>query len=99
MKENIMPSEPVNDLVELIRKYGGSITLTKMRNHRRRWRDSEQAELALRGLVRHGYGTLDMRPASPRGGRPSQVFTLFEPLQSVKSPENAGVPEVVSMTA
>jgi hypothetical protein len=64
------------ELLEDIRKNGGSITVREMRDKRRRWRLPETAELALRALERDGCGTLQHVDAGPEGGRATLRFTL-----------------------
>lgn len=65
------------DLVEWIRRRGGTVTVRDLTRGPRQYRgDSEAAELALRELADAGIGSWDSCPAGDQGGRPTQVFRL-----------------------
>jgi hypothetical protein len=78
------------ELLENIREHGGTITPRAMGRIRRRWCNPQVAEMALRALVRDGYGELGMEPACGGRGRPSFRFKLFDyPVadQNAETPE------------
>jgi hypothetical protein len=67
-----------NQLVELIRGKGGSITARQLQHASRKYRESvDLAEAALNDLVSHGLATRKMTATDPEhGGRPTCVWTL-----------------------
>jgi hypothetical protein len=83
-------------LIELVRGLGGRATPTDLQRHCRRYRTADQARAALMGLVSDGLGKCTLPAPSPKGGRPSEVFVLMEPLdgQAVEAcPAGPGVAE------
>ena len=77
MAAQIEADPETRELLEVIQAHGGVISPTQMCRHRRKWKDSEANELALRRLVRAGYGELGFDPPGPKGGRPAFRFRLF----------------------
>lgn len=65
------------ELVDLIRRRGGSVTAKELRAAARKYRPAGEAETALEGLVRAGLGTWEVVPT---GRRPRQEFTLVPPV-------------------
>jgi hypothetical protein len=66
----------VRRLVELIRDRGGRISTKGLQHNSRKYRKSEDAEVALEALVQAGLGKWEERPSGPAGGRPTKVFVL-----------------------
>ena len=62
------------ELLDVIRKHGGSITPRAMGRRRVRWANPEVAEKALRDLERAGHGTCELQPPGPNGGRTKLVL-------------------------
>jgi hypothetical protein len=66
------------ELIELIRRRGGSITERALqRANPRRYPNAEAAETALTELVKAEWGTWETLPPSRAGGRPTRVFRLM----------------------
>ena len=65
-----------NELVEWIRCKGGTVTPRDLQRCNARYRDPGTADVALRDLATRGRGRMVPVPAGPKGGRPSEVFTL-----------------------
>jgi hypothetical protein len=67
-----------NQLVQLIRGKGGSITARQLQHASRKYRQAvELAEAALNDLVEHGLASRKMSGPDPdQGGRPTCVWTL-----------------------
>jgi hypothetical protein len=64
-------------LVQLIRKRGGQITVRQLMHASRRYRESsDAAEQALEGLVKHGTALRKDLPAKEQGGRPTAIYKL-----------------------
>lgn len=79
------------NLIQLIEDRGGRITARELRQVAWRFRnDPSGAEAALASLAREGFGTWDHRGGSDRGGRPSSVFVLTDPIYSTKPSESNG---------
>jgi len=68
-----------NQLVEIIQKKGGAVTVREIQRTCRRFRDDATlAEAALEGLAKAGFGVWAYRPAGAAGGRPTRVFRLAQ---------------------
>jgi hypothetical protein len=61
------------ELVELIQRKGGRTTARELAHGSRRYRGAGDAEAALEGLLKIGWGRWVVEPT---GGRPAQVFVL-----------------------
>lgn len=65
------------ELIELIRRAGGTITVRDLTHASRAFRDAgAAAERALSGLVELGLGEWVEKPTGPSGGRPTRAFRL-----------------------
>jgi hypothetical protein len=83
------------ELLEEIRDHGGVITLSELRQIRRRWHDPLAAELALKALARAGYGVLSVVESGANGGRPVTQFRLYDQQRCPITPEIADLPGVI----
>jgi DNA polymerase I-like protein with 3'-5' exonuclease and polymerase domains len=64
-------------LIEFIRSKAGTITVRQLqRSNNSKYPSTEAAENALEALVKNGLGDWQVRPASRKGGRLPQFFTL-----------------------
>lgn len=64
------------ELVELIKRKGGEVTLRDLMRSSQKWPSSAKAEAALFELVKGGLGKWKNRRTTIRGGRPTRTFTL-----------------------
>lgn len=65
---------PKENLLNLIHRYGGSISTRELTRHNHRYPTSESARLALDAMVKDGLGHwVDLKPGV-HGGRPRRVF-------------------------
>lgn len=64
------------ELVDLIRRRGGTITVRQLQQATRRYSTADAAETAISGLVKTGLGAWRMCPPSLRGGQSTRVFEL-----------------------
>lgn len=73
-------SRAERQLVELIRKRGGSITVRELMRSSSQWNKgtADAAETALNGLVRGGYGRWEVVDHNGERGRPSRRFVLHD---------------------
>ena len=63
------------ELLEMTEAHGGVISLSDMSRRRRKWNDSQVAEMALRKLARESYG--EVYTDEETGGRPALRFRLW----------------------
>jgi hypothetical protein len=70
------------ELVELIRRRGGKITVRELQRAGRRYTTAEAAETALGALAKKGIGEWVPSLDSPMGGQPTRVFRLFSAADS-----------------
>jgi hypothetical protein len=63
-------------LMERVERLGGIITAYELKRHARQFRNTEQAEAALQGLVNRGLGAWTPYSSTVRGGRPTRAFVL-----------------------
>lgn len=86
------PEELANrKLVAWIESKGGIVTARDLSRGPKPYRgDSDQAEVALRGLAEAGYGTLENVTAKSSGGRPTIRFRLCDDGDSDETPANVG---------
>jgi Protein of unknown function (DUF3987) len=64
------------ELVDLIRRRGGSITVRQLQQASRRYQTAEAAEAALIALVTAGLGAWMDKPSAAMGGRITRIFCL-----------------------
>ena len=64
------------ELVDLIRRRGGTITVRALQQASRAYQTADTAEEALTALVKSGWGDWEPTPATPQGGRPAHAFRL-----------------------
>lgn len=78
------------ELVELIQRRGGQISVRDLRQCRRKYRDDpKQAQADLQGLADAGIGEWRTTTQNPNGGRQSCVFVLHDPVN--ETPDSEGV--------
>ena len=82
------------ELLEKIRKQGGTITPRAMGRLRLRWANPQVAKKALQDLEQAGYGKCVEEPAEGGRGRPSFCFKLNEYLEHPVIDNNAETPEI-----
>jgi hypothetical protein len=63
-------------LMERVERLGGIITAYELKRHARQFRNTEQAEAALQGLVNRGLGAWTPYSSTVHGGRPTRAFIL-----------------------
>ncbi|QEG34442.1 YfjI family protein [Bythopirellula goksoeyrii] len=83
------------ELVELIRRKGGSVTPRDLMRCCRRFKTSKEAEVALQELVEAGLGSWEFDDHGGGRGQPTRRFTLVD---SVDSDTNAVNPEEKPIT-
>jgi hypothetical protein len=66
------------ELVELIRRRGGSIAARQLQQASRKYPTVEAADAALDGLVQAQLGAWESVVSGPRGGRPTRVFRMHQ---------------------
>lgn len=66
------------ELVERIRRHGGTVTVRDVMRSARDYPTSEAAERALQELVHCGIGRWEESPPAPAGGRPTRRFVLAD---------------------
>ncbi|TWU27568.1 YfjI family protein [Bythopirellula polymerisocia] len=66
------------ELLDLIRRRGGSVTPRELARSSRRYREAGVAEATLEELVRMKYGRWEMQASGPKGGAPTQEFVLAD---------------------
>jgi len=87
----------LRELVDYIRRQGGTITARQVARGPRRYRNnSEQAEADLQRLVDSRAGHWANRPSADDGGRPTRTFCLFPHLLGDETPANPDDFEVSS---
>ena len=74
-------------LADWIERKGGSTTIRKLQQGRRKYKLSGQAEAALSELVSGGWGEWHDIPSGSKGGRPSREFRLYKPSTSTQPPK------------
>ena len=84
------------ELVEQIRRRGGSVTVRELMRSSRRYRTAALAEAALIGLVLLSYGCWKVIPAGPKGGQPTRRFKLIDTVDGATTDEDTENGEVVS---
>jgi hypothetical protein len=85
-------------LIEYIASRKGTITVKQLQNaNGRRYRTSEHARLALDALANVGMGKWEHRPATAKGGRPTDWFILNTP--SDETDETDETPSTWTVTA
>ena len=75
------------ELVDLIRRRGGSITARELQQASRAYPTADAAEEALTGLVKAGLGGWEPIPPTAQGGRPARVFRLSTASTVYTTPE------------
>ncbi len=79
------------ELIELIRRRGGTITARDLQRRSRKYPTSRDAENALCVLVEHKKGAWQTKPGTAQGGRPTTVFVLHHvDTTPTKPKENGG---------
>jgi hypothetical protein len=78
------------ELVELIRRKGGSVTPRDLMRCCRKFKQSAEAEAALIELVSAKLGRWESIPAGIRGGHPTRVFQLVDTVDVDTTPGNHG---------
>ncbi len=73
-------------LVELIRRKGGSVTPRELMRSSRQFPTAEAAELALEDLAGAGFGRLESVPPGPSGGRPTKRFRVVDAVDVDETP-------------
>ncbi|MCA9171825.1 MAG: tyrosine-type recombinase/integrase, partial [Planctomycetales bacterium] len=71
-----LPDAQQRKLVNWIRSRGGAVTVNDVRKNNWTYRHGDEAELALRSLIRAGFGEWQTVPPSRKGGRPRLRFVL-----------------------
>ncbi len=85
------------ELVELIRRHGGSITVRQLMRSSRQYRGSaDEAEAALDALVRGGRAIREPIGTTPHGGQPTVVYRLVTGGDADTTPANTANNGVVS---
>jgi hypothetical protein len=84
------------ELIELIRRKGGSVTARDLMRSSRRFGTADEADTALDELVRSKLGQWVPVPTSPKGGKPTRVFRLVDSVDVDETPQNTGNGEVSS---
>jgi hypothetical protein len=87
-------SQATVELIELVRRLGGRITVRDLSHHDRQYQPVEVAEEALNGLVTAGLGRWEPVGPTEKGGRPTMCFVLAEGVSVTTTPENGRNPEV-----
>jgi hypothetical protein len=64
------------ELIELIERFGGTVTSRKLQRRCRKYKTADAAENALQILVKHEKGDWRPSPGTAQGGRPTTVFVL-----------------------
>jgi hypothetical protein len=77
------------ELVELIRRKGGSVTPRDLMRACRLFVTSADAEAALDVLVKAGRGQWQNVPTGPKGGKPSRVFYCSDAVDADNTPTNS----------
>ncbi len=72
-------------LVDLIRRKGGSMTARELMRSSRRFAKAADAEAALNELATEGIGRWEQTPPGPRGGKPSKRFVLADNVDDTPS--------------
>ena len=83
-------------LLELIERKGGTVTLRGLMRASRRFPTADLAEIALIQLVRDGLGVW---APNPTNGRATRVFRLISSVGADTSPENSGDDGLLSTSA
>ena len=76
MLDELAEDRDRRELVELIERRGGTITVRELQQSVRRISTSQQAEQELEELVSAGYGRWEEDSPKPKRGRPSKIFRL-----------------------
>lgn len=86
------------ELVELIERKGGTITTRELTQASRIYRAAGDAEAAIEGLIKAGFGSWKVEPTS---GRPRTTFVLSNSVYGSGSHENNGknIPSVTAPRA
>jgi hypothetical protein len=87
------------ELVDLIRRKGGSVTARDLMRSCRKYATAEDAEGALTDLIGAGMGKWQETGTTDQGGRPAMRFTLVTPVDTDRTPENPDETEVLSASA
>jgi len=83
-------------LVEWIERRGGTVTVRDLTHGPNPYRGHpDEAETALRTLIRAGYGRMVDRPPGKMGGRPTACFELSAGCTGTKTPKNPDENEVL----
>lgn len=86
----------IDELIGTILDHGGGITVRQLQSkHRHRYPKAEDAEKALRELVRDGLVASSMTTPSSSGGHPTEVFRLIDANTKHTTPENPTKTEVL----
>jgi hypothetical protein len=76
------------ELVELVQRHGGRMTVHDLVRYSRAHRPAEVAEAALNGLVKGGFGRWENADPTERGGRPTSHFMLSQGVSVAETPQN-----------
>jgi len=79
-------------LVELIRRKGGTVTPRDLMRASRRFASAADAEAALNELGKLGLGAWKIEPPGPQGGKPSRRFALADVDDSPPEDRSRGTP-------
>jgi hypothetical protein len=78
------------ELVDLIRRKGGTVTARDLQRSSRRYQTSDDAEAALDSLAKTGAGHWEPIPTGPSGGKPTRRFTLVDTVDVDDTPAKPG---------
>jgi hypothetical protein len=84
------------ELVELMRRKGGKITVRELMRSSRQYDEAGKAESDLDELVRSGVAVKLPVAVGQRGGKPTYVYQLVDGADVDNTPKNAGENEVMS---
>jgi len=84
------------EIVEFIRRHGGTVTARDLMRSSRKYGTADQAEAVLQDLASAGLGSFDVSQPGPDGGRPVRRFTLVDAVDVDTTTKNTGEKGVVS---
>jgi len=84
-------------LITLIQKLGGRITCRQLMQHRSGLKTADDAKAALQDLAEQGWGTWSHPTPTPKGGRPSEFFTLTTRIYVCETPTGDAPEGVLSI--
>ncbi len=91
MKTESQQEKERRELVELIRRKGGSISTRELQQSVKAIKTAQDAEVKLRDLVDCGTCETENVRSGPKGGRPTQRFVLVESGQRLTEPRESPV--------